>query len=59
MDEAEKFFWLGLAGMSGFVLMLLVIGPLSRAFNSWKTKMAFRARKRAAMRPRKNSGTPR
>jgi hypothetical protein len=45
MDDSERYFWLGLCTISGFVVTLLIVGPATRAYTKWKTKRAFRARR--------------
>lgn len=51
MSDTENYFWLGLLGMSIFVLTISMIGPVSRAYTKWKTEQAFRRRRKAFGRP--------
>ncbi|MDQ7784421.1 MAG: hypothetical protein RDU20_16160 [Desulfomonilaceae bacterium] len=47
MDDSERHLWMAVAGMGGLVLVLLVLGPLVQAYREWKTRRAFRLRRRS------------
>jgi hypothetical protein len=51
MSDTENVFWLGLLGISVFVLAISMIGPVSRAYTKWKTDRAFRRRRKAHRKP--------
>ena len=44
VDASEKLWWMALAAISGFVLVLLIFGPVTRAYKQWKIRRMFRLR---------------
>ena len=50
MDESERHFWMAAAAIAALVFVLLIGGPIVRAYREWKTKRAFRRRRESYKR---------
>lgn len=45
VEDSERHLWMALAGIFGFVFVLLIAGPVMRAYKGWKIRRMHRARR--------------